>query len=980
MTTGRRKLKTHINQTFIARSIRAALLASAAISLSITTNLSAEESDEDEVTEEKITITGSRIKRTELSQPTPTVVVGAEELTRFGTSDLASALSELAAVAATDTLAGNSNSNASAGLSSANLRALGEQRTLTLVNGKRHVAGAPGSAQVDLTTIPVNLVERVEIVTGGTSAVYGSDAVTGVINVILKEDYEGFEVNLRGSTSTESVGNDSSNINILSGTGFGEGKGNVTFFLGREYTQEILSEDLQHLRSFGSIVNPDNTGEEDGIPDRLTVPYVGSEFINRFGVINAFFGPRYTFTEDGTPFLQTERDGTNSFAFGNFPNGCDTCFFGQDYVNILPSIEKINVGSTLNYELSDNVNFYSEFKFIRSDIEQQFQPSFRFGNIFINVAENPFLDEGLRTTLLNDGITSARFAKFFDELGNRSADNRRDVFRVVAGFDGQFEVGGTDFDFDTYYVNGRTNNRRLTLNSIIPGNVVAAFDAVIDPDTGEAACRSQVPTAQGAGYEDPASLNGNQCVPYNPFGFGVASEAARDFVSADVTRQDEIGQEYFGGSLVFDTSGFLNLPGGAIGVALGYEFREEFSETTTDELTKSGILANAATPDEFGRYDVNEAFIEFQFPILSGVTGFNELTIDAAYRTADYSHSGDADAWKIGLIYSPIEDLVIRGTVGEAVRAPSISEAFSPQSPGFANVNDPCDADNINDDDDRAANCAALGIPAGFQANDNVSINLISGGNPDLLEELSDSSTVGVVWTPSFLDGFSVTLDAYEIEITDAILFVAAQTVINNCVDATGGLDDNFCAQVDRDPVTNDITLVRSGFINGSAIKAEGIEADIRYSTDLTFAGLPGQLSSQLFLSQLRVLEIFEFQNRRDEINVEDGEVGDPEYQARLSMNYILDDLRVNWTSRFIDRSARFDVTPVDGGSEEDLSPAYVGSVTTHDISLSYDFSDDINVVFGIRNIGNKLAPAYTTNDLYDLIGRRAFAAATFNF
>jgi len=968
----------------IARAVKIALFATASVSaLSTPSVFAAEAADEEEASEKatKIVITGSRIPRRELSQPSPIVSIGQEEIQNFGTPDLGEMLSELSAVAATDTLQGNSGSNQEAGVSSANLRNLGANRSLTLVNGKRHVAGSPGSAQVDLTTIPTSLVERVEITTGGASAVYGSDAVTGVVNVILREDYEGFEVNMSGSKSMESIGAENGNINILAGTDFDDGKGNITFYAQREYIAEVMSNDLQHLNNFGTIANPLNTGENDGIPDRLVVPFVGSEMINRWGVLNPF-GPdsaRYTFDSNGVPFLQQTRNETNSFAFGDFPGGCPTCFFTEDYENILPERQKMNVMSTLNYAFNDNVNFYGEFKFVRSDIKQQFQPSFSFGGITINVADNPYLDAGLRTTLLNAGQTTVSMAKFFDELGNRSADNRRDLFRVVAGFDGFFELGGTEFDYDVYYANGRTNNRRNTLNDLIPDNFTAAVDAVIDPATGEVACRSQVPSAQGAGYVDPAAINGSQCVPYNPFGFRAASAAAMDYVSADVTRQDEIGQEYYGGTVAFDTAEFAELPGGPIGVALGYEFREEFSESITDELTKSGILSNAATPDSFGEYDVSEQFVELQFPLLAGLPGAEELTIDMAYRQADYSHSGEADAWKVGFMWAPFEDIRLRGTVGESVRAPNISEAFSPQSPGFGRVSDPCDADNLGDDPDRAANCAALGIPADFQANDNVSVNTLSGGNPNLQEETSESDTIGIVWTPSFVEDLSVSIDAYKIDIADAITLVTTQTVADNCVASSTGLDAAFCSQIDRDPVTFDITLVRSGFINASAQKAEGIEMEVDYKTDLEFISAPGELALNLFVAKLELLEIFEFQNIPEEKNVEQGELGDPEYQARLQMAYRLDDLNVNWTSRFVDRSARFDVTP---GKDipEDTSPAFLGGITTHDISASYDFSEDLTVYAGIRNIGNKLQHGITVNPIYDQFGRRFFAGATIRF
>ena len=363
-------------------------------------------------------------------------------------------------------------------------------------------------------------------------------------------------------------------------------------------------------------------------------------------------------------------------------------------------------------------------------------------------------------------------------------------------------------------------------------------------------------------------------------------------------------------------------------------------------------------------------------PLLADVAFAKELTLDGAYRKADYSHAGSTDAWKVGVMYAPIEDIRVRATYGESVRAPNITEAFSPISPGFARVSDPCDADNIDDDPDRAANCAALGIPAGFEANDNVSVDTLSGGNDDLTPEESSSYTIGLVWTPEFLSDFSLTVDFYDIEIEDAIIEVSAQNIADNCVDATGGPDANFCSQIDRNPATNDIELVRSGFLNAAALNTQGVEVQSRYKTDLQSFDLPGELTVTLLVNKLLELEQFEFQNRPDEINVEDGELGDPELQTRFTATWEMDDLSVSWISRYIDRSARFDVSP-NGDTPEDISPAYVGSVVTHDLTVNYSLSDNVFLSAGMRNLGNKLAPGYTENPIYDLIGRRVFAGIT---
>lgn len=962
--------------TQVAKSIRLAMAFGAAASLSLSTNLHAQEADAEEASVEKIEVTGSRIARAELSTPAPVITVSAEEIARFGTPDLGSILAELPAIAAGSTLIGNNNSNANAGLSSPDLRSLGEERTLTLVNGKRHVAGSPTSSAIDTGAIPTAMIDRIEVITGGASAIYGSDAVSGVINIILKDDYEGSEVRVFGATDTESVGAKSHGFSVLTGATTADGRGNVTFFAGFDRIAEVIETDLQQAAAWGTIVNPEDTGEEDGIPDRLRVPFVGSEMINDFGVINPFGGDRFTFSPSGQVIEQVNRIDTNSFAFGNFDQRYETVFYTDEPRNYSPNQETLTLASTFRYDITDDVRFYGDFKYVDKDIRQQFQPSFRFGNISINVEDNAFLPEEARQRLLDGGQTVAPMARFFGDIGNRSAQNDRKLWRVVAGVEGAFTLSETDFDWDVFYTRGETSNERLTLNDLIPNNLTAALDSVIDPETGEAACRSAVASAQPEGYTDP-SVAGT-CAPFNPFGFGQSSQAAQDFAFGDVTRTDEISQEVYGATLAFDTSEFLELPGGAIGIAVGYEYREETSETITDEFTKAGFFTNAATPDSSGSFDVEEYFAEVRIPILADVAFAHELSIDLAFRGAEYSHAGDADAWQIGFMWAPIEDLRIRGTVGEAVRAPNVNEAFSPLSPGFARVNDPCDADNIGDDPDRAGNCAALGIPAGFQANDNVSVNTLSGGNPNLFSEESESKTVGIVWTPSFIENFSITTDLYQIEISDAITLVTSQDVADNCVDATGGPDQNFCSQVIRG-ADNDIDLVLSGFINAAALDTKGIEMQVLYRTDLADFDLPGELRFNVSANKVLELNVFDFQDRPDEINVEEGEVGDPEFQLRSSIDYRLDDISFNWTSRLIDRSFTLDLSP-GGDIPEDTSPAFVPSIWTHDLAVTYNFNDNTEFNFGIRNVFNKVPPGYTMDPLYDLIGRRVNASLTYRF
>ena len=923
----------------------------------------------DDVELEEITVTGSRIQRPEFEQSAPVVTVSQEEIKRFATPDLGVILSELPAIGATGTLTGNTaaagGNNAVAGVSSVDLRRLGLNRTLVLVDGRRHVAAVGGSAQVDISTIPAPLVERIDVVTGGASAVYGSDAVSGVVNVILKDDFEGLEFNISGADSLEGVGNQNYSASVVGGFNFAQDRGNISVFGGVDDLEQTFATDIRQFNNFGTIANPLDTGENDGIPDRLTVAGVGSELINRTTVINPFGGDRFTFDDNGNVIEQVQRDGTNSFAFGRVPEDCTSCFFGETSEDFQPEVQKAYVGFNADYDVTDTLNVYGGVKYVKTDIIQLFQPIFRFGNAVINVNDNPFLPEEARQRLLANGQTTVTTARFFDDLGFRFADNERELTQIVAGVKGEFDIGDNNFAFDVSYVDGQTENVRNTPNTLIVGNFNAALDAVRDPSTGQIVCRN--PSA--------ATVNPGACAPFNPFGFNQASAQSLDFIGATATREDVLEQQVLTASLVSDTSSFLNLPGGAIDYVVGFEYREESSSTVTDALTQSGVLTNAATPDDFGEFDVTEFFAEISLPLLKDRKFAKELTVSAAYRDADYSHAGDADAWKLDLVWAPFESFNFRGTVGEAVRAPNIDEAFSALSPGFANINDPCDDDNIGDNPNRAANCAALGIPAGFQANDNVSIDIISGGNPNLFSESSDSYTAGFVWQPTFAEGLNVSVDYYNIEIEDAILFVDPQDILDNCVGSADGLDAGFCSQITRNAI-NDVALVESGFLNASALETNGYDINIDYrGLELSRLGLPGTLDVNVFFNFLTQLDRFEFQALPDEVNVEDGEIGDPDFQYRLSAGYTLNDLSVNWTTRFVDRSFRLDLSPEEQGGDipEDNDIPFVSSQTTHDISVNYLINDKFSVYGGVRNIFDQVPPGFVNNPLYDVVGRRAF-------
>ena len=929
---------------------------------------------------EELVVTGSRIARPNLTQPTPVTTITTDDLRLSGSTDLGRLLSELPALGSTGTLAGNSNSFSDlAGLNLPDLRRLGTTRTLTLVNGKRHVGGDPGTTAVDLGTIPTTLVERVEVITGGASAVYGSDAVSGVINIIMRDDFAGVEFDALGGESWDGGYSRNFQTALTIGNNFDDERGNFTFTLMRDRIGDVQANDVDQADDYGTVINPDDTGENDGIPDRLLVRNVLSELIDENSVLFPFGGPPTSFgnaggviafDNAGNPRPQTLRDLSNSFAFGSFPNGCEFCFELDDYVTIVPEVERTTFQGTTRYQLNDWSTLYADVKYVKSDIQEELQPSFNFGSLTIDVADNPFLDDDLRAELLGLGVTQATLARFHADAGSRRNNIERETVRLVTGFEGALETAAGTIDYDLFYNYGETNNTVQGQNRRVPDNLDAAIDAV--EVNGEIVCR------------DPDAAVFPGCVPFNPFGRQNSPEAIA-FSFVQTTEKQELTQENAGLSLVSDTASFFTLPAGPLGWAAGVEWRREETSTNGDTLVQANLTESAAQPDERGGYEVMEGFVEVSVPILSGRFLAHELTLDAAYRTADYTHTGSADAWKIGALWSPFDQLTFRGTLSEAVRAPNIEEAFLPTTPAFFDVEDPCDADRIGDDPDRAANCAALGIPAGFQANDNVSIDGEVSGNENLDPEDSESYTIGLIYQPAWADGLALTVDYYDIEITGAIIEVDAQDIADNCVDASGGPDGTFCSLVRRNPGTNDIEFLTSTFVNASKLQTQGIDMEVSYQKHLSewtegtgMAWLSGNLRVNFIANYLKELDEFVFQNRPDEINIERGEVGDPIRSFRSTLSYQHGNLTLGWEGRFVGNQKRYargdDIC-------EDTSPCNTGDTLYHDLSARYLLpleGVDVEVYGGINNVTDEEPPrsllgVETNEAIYDPIGRYYF-------
>lgn len=943
---------------------------------------------------EKVVVTGSRIRRPNLTQPTPVTTVTEERIRNAGTSNLGDIVAQFPALSANGTVRSNSDNFGDAGgLNFPDLRGLGTGRTLTLVNGKRHVAGDAGDQAVDFNSIPPALVERIEIVTGGASAIYGSDAVTGVINIILKDDFEGLEVSAQAGTPTGGSYGQNYSASASVGANFENGRGNGVLSIFYDRTSPVVPSDIRTLNEWGSVVNPLDTGENDGIPDRILVPGVVSELIDENGVVTPDFASYYGFSIAGVGALQPPRTLDNSFAFGVVP-GCTTCFELEDWILLVPETTRRGIATNFSYDLTPGIKFRADAKYVTTDVSDYVQPSFTFFEYTISVDDNPFLDPALKTIFQGDGVTDVFINRFNGDIGARTNNITRDTFRLVGGFEGAVDAKDfAVFDWEISYNYGETRNKFSGGGSLIPGNFEAALDAVVDPGDLQIKCRIDVPALQPLGYTPPVGMTGEPCVPFNPFG-QQNSAAAIDYVSHTQQRQHTITQEVLQAVSTFDSGRFLTLPGGPVSFALGVEHREESSANINDAFVKSGLSETAPQPDALGGFGVNEGFIEVSAPLLVDVDFAHRLTIDGAYRYADYTHAGVARAWKVAGFWAPVADVGFRGTYSVAVRAPNITEAFLPSTASFFGYSDPCDQDNIADDPDRAANCAALGIPLPFDASDNVSVTGFTSGNKNLTPEEADTYTIGLVLQPRWTPGLALTVDYYSIEISDAIRQIGAQEAVDNCVDGSGGLDPTFCGLVTRDPTTFNVTSINTTFVNAQALITSGWDIQLSYSHEIAewtkelgfLSTLDGQATLNVTVNHLEKLRVFAFQSDPTNENIEEGEIGDPKWSLITNLVYDQGPVTFVWRSRWEDKVATI---ALGTDIQEDLSPSSVEAVWYHDFVLRYRIAGlserDAELFIGVNNAFDEEIPfqgagGNGTASTYDLLGRYVFVGATARF
>lgn len=799
-----------------------------------------------------IVVTGSRIRRPNLESAVPVTSVSGEAFFETGNVSVGDTLNDLPALRSTFSQANSTRFLGTSGLNLLDLRGLGTVRTLVLQNGRRHVGGDVLSSGVtpDVNTMPTDLIERVDVVTGGNSAVYGSDAIAGVVNFILKDDYEGIQ--LRGQGGVSRYGDAGAYfISGLWGTNFADDRGNIAINVEYARQQNAWGDDRKFLRDALTVVDSDPSGS-DGNPDRILNPDFRSSTFNTTGNIrfntgqcgldpqgNPYLCP-FLWLPDGTLVAQTGTR-TGLGPNGQFIGGNGEGFFDKRQIQVYPQLDRYNVNVFGHFEISPAFVPFVEAKYSRTDSfgTGSSGPAFIAGGVLGDPFQffeydrerisinNPFLTDQARDLIIEQrtlaGLGTSDATRVIVQqsllgLGSRNEKAKRETYRIVGGVKGDFN---DDWNYEVSLNYGKLKESTKILGNLDAQRFLLAMDAVDEGEfltgtaNGNIVCRSQIDPNAAFGYypwfyntfygsdypgADPnadARLANDisQCTPINVLG-GNFTQAQRDYVLLDTVAKGRTTQFDAMAFISGDTSGFLNLPGGPIGFVLGAEYRTDDLYYNQDEEVSLGYTFYNAIPTfDAPKSKVKEAFGEIRIPIVKDVTFLEELEISGAARVSDYKLGTTGTVWAYNgsAIWSPVEGLRFRGNYARSVRAPNQVELFSPFGQNFSLVNDPCDVNQVGAGSaNRAANCVAAGIPAGTAITYSSSLPFLSGGNENLEAEKSDSITLGGVVTPRFLPGFSASADYYNIKVDNAISFVGAQTVLNLCYDLPD-LNNPYC-------------------------------------------------------------------------------------------------------------------------------------------------------------------------------------------
>ncbi|HEY3697128.1 TonB-dependent receptor plug domain-containing protein [Phenylobacterium sp.] len=980
--------------------LRTALLGSAAASL-VTPGLAQAQDAGSATGVSEIVVTGSRIRRDTFNAPMPSAVVTGEEIRRSGYVSLADSLVDL------PLFGGNVNQQTAGGTlfqtgqARVDLRGLGgtNVRTLVLVDGRRHVFSDASSPGVDLNMLPQLMVERVDVVPGGASAVYGSEAIAGVVNIIMRKQADGFEGDVQTGVTSRGDGQE--------------------FRIGGLYGHKYLGDRLNVLVG-GEIARSEPIMQSDrdwaypGLRRTATPPVLTIVPASRS---NASPYANFQLRAGASP-LAVVRDVRNPSQIVGLSPACaattvtpacqdQSLIYASDYAALQSKVSHGVIRGHADYAVSDKVKAFVDASYAKVEGYSTSSPAFSSPAgggtmpVFIT-GDNAFLNgTGATAAQLRaiwtaaapagGGLTltpasRAQIGKFWGEFGGRDVRSTRDTTQVTVGLEGQFDALDRTIHWNGYGQYGEMNGTTVSYGQPYKARVQQAVDAVTLP-TGQIVCRDV--TARAAG-----------CVPWDLVN-GPSQEAVA-WANAVSTTDQTVKQTVFAAS--FDTN-LLTLPAGPLGVAGGLEYRKEESSFVQDALGAANLLFINQIGTRAGSYDVKEAYGEMRVPLLKDLPFAEELSVEFAGRAADYSSAGRTNQYRLAAVWAPVRDIRFRASQGTAVRAPNIVELYAPQSRSFSTTaQDPCDrqspAATAAQKAARLANCSAAIAnynPATFNSNIGTgrsSLPILLGGNPDLNPETAHTYELGVVIEPRFVPNLKISLDFFKYNLADQISSLDVNTVLNAlCYNSTVAYASNpYCALVVRDPtgattgVAGGISQVLLTNQNVARTKVEGLDASIAYAFETAdlFKADYGRIGLRLDGTDLYRTALQNLPGQAYASLANQAALGIPRWRAQFTGDWSKGPVSLSWTTHFIGSMASTNAFPATA-----LSPYYTGDYYSHDVRATYAFNDQINMRAGVLNVTDKEPPqlpeTYTGASsagagLYDNRGRFFYVGATFKY
>jgi iron complex outermembrane receptor protein len=899
-----------------------------------------------------IVVTGSRIARPNEASATPVNSVSAEAIQQRGVINIVDVLTTIPQVGASSlSPSGNPRNASTSGISNVDLRGLGATRTLVLVNGRRYVAGVVGTTAVDLNSIPTDLIDRVEVTTGGASAVYGSDAVAGVVNFIMKKKFEGLTIKGQWGSSTRGDG-EQYKIGFTGGGVFADGRGHAVIYGSYDVTRPIFASDRSVS---GTAVLISNIARPDlAIFGPSAVPVLNS----RTGV----FGLNGSTAAGSSIQRVVLPDGSIST-----PLAARDSVDPAPYTMIYAPSKHYLLGGSLNFALSDTINLFSDILYSRNEGQIQWEPttlSIGPGDTALipNTipVSNPFIPAAMRV-LIPAGRTEIAMSRSFPELGPSQNPTTRELQRIVVGANGEFGALGSTWRWDAYYEYGRTYQRQNQRNR---PNRARLYEALHVESDGAGGYRCSNPIARTQG-----------CVPINFFTGKALSAPEVAYIRGSGNIISENRQQVAGANI---SGNLFELPAGPVGIAAGVEWRREAAQFSPDDVIARGQLVNSSAPTT-GKYTAKEVFVEATLPLLKDQPFARSLELEGAFRRADYSTTGASSTWKVGASYEPLRGLRFRSVYATALRAPNISELYSGQGFSVFVVADPC----VNGGAGAARTyCLAQpGVTPAFTAN-NYRINMVVGGNGSLEPERAKTLTFGAVAAPSFIPGLTVSVDYYDIKIRNAITTLGVQLVVNQCATTN---DAAYCGLVGRDPASGLITSVFGAPINVAATNLRGIDVEANYRMrldDVFGARLGDTLTATLNYTWLRDYQTIPLAEANPVDMV--GQPYTPEHKANLRLSYVNGPATLSLNTRYLGEVYR-----VVG---QDFAGNRVSPRIYTDMQARYTFHDKYTVYVGGNNLFDTRPPLIptpyvqtstgtnTASGAYDMVGRFLYAGFEVKF